>query len=203
MGEVKEVWMEEEEESKYLGIIFQRKHNIYSTQHKKIKKNMFASATTMQNIIGNMLKPINIIYDTWYIYIEPVIIYGLESIGYTVNYLKELDKLQAQYLKNILRLPRYVANEAVYIITNIRPISHTVLHRRIQFYRYIMEHPENKWVYEMMQLQKKWIAEEALIMEERVINDSTVKGGMSYLMKEIIKQLKEHPFHDRIVEAVG
>ena len=200
-GEVREVYMKEVEESKYLGIIFRRKHNVYSSQHNKIKQNMFASMTTMQNIIGDILKPIRIIRDTWYVYVEPVITYGLESVGFTVNYLMELDKLQAQYLKNMLRLPRYVANEAVYLITNIRPISHTILMRRINFVKYVKENPQNLWVKKMLELQYSWVEEELLLIDETINRNTQPKGSSSYLMKEVARQIQNHPHLEDILKV--
>ena len=164
---------------------------------------MFASLTTMQNIIGDILKPIRIIRDTWYVYVEPVIVYGLESIGFTVNYLAELDKLQAQYLKNILRLPRYVANEVVYLITNIRPISHTILMRRINFINYVKENPQNVWVKKMMELQYSWVEEELLLTGETVNRNTQSKGSLSYLLKEVARQIQNHPHMEDILKVKG
>lgn len=77
------------------------------------------------------------------IYIQPVLLYGLELILPTGKQLEKLEIAQKRLLKQILSLPNSVADVVVYILTGILPVEAQIHIRALGLFNNITQQSEN------------------------------------------------------------
>ena len=131
-------YLQEAESSKYLGILYKRKHPIYGTHIdemlKKARRVLWmvrtgAKGTTHPGFIGGRM---------WEIYGKPAFLYGSEILEVPNTRWKELERVQRELLRYLLRLPRHVHSAVLYAETGVRPIRYTAIQSIMSYWSRLM-----------------------------------------------------------------
>ena len=100
------------------------------------------------------------------VFVEPCILYGLETLCLTEKNLGEIDKVHKNMLRQLQSLPRSTATPAVYLLVGAMPLRATIHQRMLNLYITIL-HREGTPEYQILQRQ--------LAMKTSTSNSWTVK----------------------------
>ena len=110
---------------KHLGLVRKSKPN---ENTELITERMQLARSTAYALMGTGLHGLNgvnpeVSVTLWNLYIQPILIYGLESIQLSRADISKLDKYQGDFLRQIQHLLERVASCSVYILTGLLPIE--------------------------------------------------------------------------------
>jgi len=115
--------MLEENGGRYLGISWQRVHNIYTPQMNIA----LAKATKVVGIITYLLKrtcnPVTLVKKLWETYALPAVLYGMEVMSVPQNVLDKLEVIQNTLIKHTFKLPSFTSTAACYAISGLHLLS--------------------------------------------------------------------------------
>lgn len=134
------------EKAVHLGIT--RTSSLIDNMTVNVEENIKKARRSAYGLFGNGFHGYNgLDVDTmihlYKIYIQPVLLYGLELILPHGKYLEKLEIAQKRLLKQILALPNSVADIAVYILTGILPVEAQIHIRALGLFNNISQQPEN------------------------------------------------------------
>ena len=86
--------------------------------------NTYFSLTGTDQVTGGLLPPL--CSQLWHTYCVPRMMYGISTYHLTKAMHKKLDKAQLHLFKRILGLPKSAADESVYLLLDIQPLSHHI-----------------------------------------------------------------------------
>ena len=134
------------EKATHLGII--RTQSLKENMRANVDENIKKARRSAYSLFGTGFHGYNgLDIDTmlhlFKIYVTPVLLYGLELILPTANFLLQLEIFQKKMLKQILSLPPNVADIAVYILTGVLPIEPQIHIRALSLFNNICHQPES------------------------------------------------------------
>ena len=111
-------------------------------------------------LLKKVLNPVTLLKKIWDIYALPAILYGAEVVMWTKEALEKLDQIQRAMIRSVFRLPSYTANAACYGISGIKPVEYTLTHRRIAYFSYLLNLPDERWASLALEEQSSWITQD-------------------------------------------
>jgi len=180
------VELQEQNQGKYLGLTIQRNEPIYATHLKEVIMKARRASTLCLYLAKKTYNPVTIAKILWNTFIAPTITYGSEVIYWPRKYIQEVEEIQRMFIRKMFKLPGYVANEALYGISDIEPISHTMQKLKLNYFNYVRWGDENRWTYSAYQEQLTWAIDDGLTDADMQDIRLPVLKVKPYWLKEII-----------------
>ena len=121
----------------------------------------------------------------WMTFCVPRMLYGCTSISFTKAMLTRMDKAQIHLFKRILGLPTSAADEAVYLLTDLLPISLRVLQEKLLLLGRILSSGSQRLEYRL--LLQGMCANISSIQQWRVILKQMSLPSLDEIVKEPIQ----------------
>ncbi len=155
-GKKETIYIEEENQGRYLGVTIQRNYCIFKPQWEIAKQKARIRATLVSILIRRCNNPLTILKPLWQSYIQPAFLYGTEIMEYNKSYIKDLETIQCALIKTTLRDIPGTATAGVYALTGITDITHEIWKRKLSYYVHIQNMSINKWATKAFLEQFEW-----------------------------------------------
>ncbi len=92
----------------------------------------------------------------WQSYIQPAFLYGMEITDYNKTGIKELETIQRNLMKIVLRVLPGTATSGVYAVMGLTDIAHEIWKRKLSYYIHIKSMPDMRWERKAFNEQFVW-----------------------------------------------
>ncbi|MCP4976598.1 MAG: hypothetical protein GY931_10590 [Maribacter sp.] len=88
-----EIFMEEENEGRYLGVTISRKGSIFKPQWELAIQKAWRGAGLVGLLVRRCSNPLTILKPLWQSYILPAVLYGTEMLDFNKDFIEKIDKI--------------------------------------------------------------------------------------------------------------
>ena len=127
----------------YLGIIFSQTGSFEIATEQFVSKAKIASASLSKLIYSLKVNSFEIYCKLFEALVESIIVYG--SPVYAVQNLEQIEKIQIQFFKNLLRLPHSTPGYAVRLETGVSHVSLKIFKNTINWIVKVLSMPEDRY----------------------------------------------------------
>ena len=150
-------------------------HNIFRPNVKELEKKISYSGMMMQKLFRNVTNPLQLLKTFWEIYVQMVVTYGINAMGFPGHFVEQLEKSERMKFKSILGLPQYTKNEVPYVLLNMHPLSRVLYRNSLTYWLSIRQRQGIQWIKDCMELQ--WARRDSLMDERGWINEMKVSNS--------------------------
>ncbi len=155
-NEREDILMEEDDSGRYLGVTIQKNYNIFKQQWEIAKQKARRGATLVSILARRCHNPLTILKPMWQSYIQPAFLYGMEIMDYNKSGIKELETIQRNLMKIVLRVIPGTATSGVYAVTGMTDIAHEIWKRKLSYYIHIESMSDMRWAKKAFNEQFVW-----------------------------------------------
>jgi len=189
------IYIEEADEGRYLGVTICRLDNpsIYKPHFETSIKGAQRSSGFITHLLAKTHNPVTLLHKLWTTYAVPSFLYGAEVITWSIDTINKLELIQKSLIRNVFRLPTYTAVDALYAISNIRPLKTEITFRQLGYMGYVRNLPDDRWVKLAYLEQLTWAQEENLCNGELRDITPPVGNHKVYWLSDVIT--RAHALH--------
>ncbi len=176
-NEKEDIYMEEEATGRYLGVTIQKNYNIFTQQWELAKQKARRGATLVSILARRCHNPLTILKPMWQAYIQPAFLYGMEVMDYNKAGIKELETIQRNLMKIVLRVLPGTATSGVYAVTGLTDITHEIWKRKLSYYIHVKAMPETRWAKKAANEQNMWGQRDNFWDHVGERKDTVIKGN--------------------------
>ncbi len=176
-NEKEDIFMEEDDTGRYLGVTVQKNYNIFKQQWEIAKQKARRGSIVVSILARRCHNPLTVLKPMWQSYIQPAFLYGMEIMDYNKARIKELETIQRNLLKIVLRVIPGTATSAVYAMTGLTDITHEIWKRKLSYYIHITSMPDARWAKKAFKEQLLWGQRDNFWDHSGERKDTVIKGS--------------------------
>ncbi len=176
-NEKEEIWVEESDTGRYLGVTIQKNYNIFKQQWELACQKAKRGATVVSILVRRCHNPLTILKPMWQSYIQPAFLYGMEIMDYNKTSIKQLENIQRNLMKTVLRVLPGTATAGVYAMTGLTDVTHEIWKRRLSYFIHVRQMSEDRWAKKAYNEQVLWGQRDSFWNHDIVRTDKEIKGS--------------------------